>query len=278
MKWAGGKSQLISTFELHAYFPKEIRAYIEPFVGGGSVFLYLYKSDRIRRATLSDYNKDLINCYVAVRRSLEELISELGRLQKCATDETFYYNSARRRFNEIKLETGEEGDVEKAALLVYLNKTCFNGLYRVNRKGEFNVPWGGYRNPHIYDEDNLRNMSKILNAIGITIRCCSYGKALKMVQTSDFVYLDPPYQPVSSTSSFTAYTPNAFKLSDQESLARTYQALSNKGCNLMMSNAPTVRHLYEGHGYRIETVRAARAISSVGTKRGPIDELVIMNY
>jgi DNA adenine methylase len=277
VKWAGGKSQLLTTFEERRCFPSEFGTYYEPFLGGGAVFFYLYSKERIKSAVISDLNKDLINSYIAIRDHLDELLSRLRELQKHARNKEYFYDVARKSFNNFKLKSGEEGDIEKAALLFYLNKTCFNGLYRVNRRGEFNVPWGEYRNPRIYDELNLRAVKTILKQPGIEIRCGDYTRFVKKAKAKDFVYFDPPYQPLSSTASFTAYTAGSFSMADQEKLARWFHRLSSRGCYVMLSNSPRVQHLYENQP-RVETVKAARAISSVGTKRGPIDELVVMNY
>jgi len=276
LKWAGGKGQLLETFE--KYFPSKFETYFEPFLGGGAVFFHLVSRGKIRRAVISDLNKDLMNCYVAVRDHLEELLVNLRKLQHHAKDKQFYYEVARKRFNQIQLNSGLEGNVEKAALLFYLNRTCYNGLYRVNKKGEFNVPWGRYKNPKIYDEDNLRVISEILNRLDVRILCCDYYEAVKNAEENDFVYFDPPYQPISPTAYFTAYTPETFPPKEQERLANVFHELSSKHCLLMLSNSPKVRHLYEGRGYQIEIVKAPRAISSVGNKRGPIDELLVMNY
>jgi DNA adenine methylase len=276
VKWAGGKGQLLHTFE--AFFPRDFGTYLEPFLGGGAVFFYLFKRGRIGQARISDANKDLINCYVTIRDNLDQLLVQAKRLQKHATDKKYYYEVARKRFNEIRLETGQEGNVEKAALLLYLNRTCFNGLYRVNSNGAFNVPWGDYTNPRILNERNLGDVSWVLNQSSVKILRRDYTVVLDEAKAKDFVYFDPPYLPISQTASFTSYTPDSFTLDDQKKLADLYNELAAKGCRLMLSNSPKVRDLYEGHGYEIVTVKAARAISSVGLKRGPIEELVVMNY
>ena len=275
LKWAGGKSQLLAV--LGSHFPSNFGTYFEPFLGGGAVFFHLFNSGRLGRAVLSDSNRDLINCYVVVRDAPDKLLTRLGELQKHAKNKRYYYG-ARKRFNEIKLRTAEDVSIEKASLLLYLNKTCYNGLYRVNRKGEFNVPWGDYKNPHIFNDRNLKEVSMVLNRRGIEIRCQDYTKVLDEAYENDFIYFDPPYQPVSETANFTSYTPDSFTQGDQERLAKVFRALASKGCFVMLSNSPKARHLYEEHGYHIETVRASRAISSVGSKRGPIEELLIMNY
>jgi len=276
LKWAGGKSQLLELFE--ARFPASFGTYFEPFLGGGAVFFHLVSGNRITRAVISDFNKDLMNCYIAVRDHIKALLLGLRELQKHAKNKDFYYDVARKRFNEIRLRTGLEGDVEKASLLFYLNRTCYNGLYRVNRKGEFNVPWGQYKNPGIYDEQNLWAVHQALNRDSIEILCADYREVVRKARAGDFIYLDPPYQPVSSTASFTAYTPESFAWHDQQELAEVFHELHSKGCLLMLSNSPGVRPLYEGCDYRIEVVKAARAISCVGNRRGPVDELLVVNY
>jgi DNA adenine methylase len=206
------------------------------------------------------------------------LLKLLAELQNQARDREYYYQVARRKFNTIRLQTGMEGDVEKAALLLYLNKTCYNGLYRVNRKGEFNVPWGRYKNPAIYNENNLHAVHALLKQPWVTILCGDYGSATKSAVANDFVYFDPPYQPVSHTANFTSYTSQSFEWRDQEKLASMYHELATRGCLLMLSNSPKVERLYSQFGYRIERVRAIRAISCVGSKRGPVEELLILNY
>jgi DNA adenine methylase len=276
LKWAGGKGQLLRTFE--AYFPKSFGTYYEPFLGGGAVFFHLASDGRITKAVLSDLNKDLINCYMVVRDRIEQLLKQLKELQSHARDRNYFYQIARPEFNKTKLKTGLEGDVDKAALLFYLNKTCYNGLYRVNQKGEFNVPWGRYRNPAIYDQKNIRAIHQFLKQPNITVLCADYRNATIDAGPNDFVYFDPPYQPVSSTANFTSYTAESFNWGDQEQLARAYHELANRGCLLMLSNSPKVEKLYSQYEYRIERVGATRAISCVGAKRGPVEELVILNY
>jgi DNA adenine methylase len=276
LKWAGGKKQLLG--ELEKRLPASFASYHEPFLGGGALFFDLYYQGRIRRAFISDSNVDLINAYFAIRDGLESLLRKLAELQRHAKSKSYFYGTVRRRFNEIQLKTGEERDVEKAALLLYLNKTCYNGLYRVNSKGGFNVPWGGYRNPRIYDEPNLRAISSILNDPSVKLTCADFAAAVKDARRDDFVYLDPPYQPLSRTASFAEYTPRSFDLEDQERVANVFHGLVSKGCFVMLSNSPLVERLFEGHGDKISRVKAKRAINNVGTGRGAIDELLVTNY
>lgn len=234
----------------------------------------------MKDATLSDSNKDLINSYIVVRDALADLLGELARLQKHAMDKNFYYEVARKRFNLVKLATGLECNVEKAALLFYLNKTCYNGLYRVNKSNEFNVPWGRYKRPRIYHEENLRAVNEVLNRPNIRVLCLDYHEAVKNTTSGDFIYFDPPYQPLSSTASFTSYTPSSFGAADQVSLAEVYRALDLKGNFVMLSNSPRVLSVSKGlyKGFRIERLRATRAISSQGSKRGPVEEILVLNY
>jgi DNA adenine methylase len=275
VKWAGGKSQLLRTFD--RYGPRDFGTYFEPFVGGGAFFFHLVASGKIKGATISDLNQDLIDCYLAIRDELDTLLLKLKELQRYARDERYYYDVARKQFNEIKLKKENE-KVQKSALLLYLNKTCYNGLYRVNRKGEFNVPWGDYKNPRIFDESNLRTISKVLNQPNIEVFWRNFEAIRRQARENDFVYFDPPYVPLSKTANFTSYTAQHFGWTEQEKLAELFHHLSAKGCYLMLSNSPGVRSLYEEHGYIIRTVKAGRAISSIGSRRGPIDELLITNY
>jgi len=276
LKWAGGKSQLLREFG--KYIPPTFNTYFEPFVGGGAVFFHLVSTGRIEKAVISDSNKDLIDCYLTIKEDLSSLLDRLKELQRHATDKEYYYQVARKRFNEIKLEVNERAQVEKSALLMYLNKTCFNGLYRVNRRGMFNVPWGKYKHPRIYDARNLTEVRDTLNLKGVKVVCRDYNAIRNEVGKGDFVYFDPPYQPLSTTASFTSYTSENFGWKDQEKLAELFHRLAGKRCYLMLSNSPRVRELYEDRGYRLEVVKAGRAINSVAMKRGPIDELLVMNY
>ncbi|TMI25059.1 Dam family site-specific DNA-(adenine-N6)-methyltransferase [Candidatus Bathyarchaeota archaeon] len=280
LKWAGGKSQLLETFT--GSYPPSFRRYFEPFLGGGAVFFHLCGLRKIQWATVSDSNKALINCYVAIRDNLEKLIGKLARLQEHSKDKDFYYKYARPTFNAIRLKTGLEGDIEKAALLIYLNKTCFNGLYRVNSRGQFNVPWGSHRNPQIYDEETLRAVREWLRPTAVQLLCADFRTVLVTAEKNDFAYIDPPYQPISTTSSFTDYTSQGFSFSDQKRLAQCVAELDAKGCYVMVSNSAHeyVKRLYEKVGKKghFETVYAARAISSVGTGRGNVPEYLITNY
>ena len=279
IKWAGGKSQLLNV--LVKCTPQSFGAYYEPFLGGGALFFKLHSMGKIRRAVLSDANKDLMNCYVAIRDNVEALLTELELLQKHASEKDFFYEVARPKFSKIWLKTGLEGDVAKAALMLYLNKTCYNGLYRVNSDGAFNVPWGRYENPHIYDEENIREVCRVLREGRTVLKCCDYKSAVADAKGKDFVYLDPPYQPISTTSWFTQYTSDSFTLEDQRKLAKTFSDLDATGCYVLMSNSysPLIDELYKEYidrGNAIKTL-AARQISCKGRGRGRIYEYIIFS-
>lgn len=276
LKWAGGKGQLLNV--LGKLYPLKFGAYFEPFLGGAAVFFDLHNKGRITTAVLSDYNRDLVNCYAAIREHLQGLLDELEILQRRAKDQEYFYKQARPRFNSLNLNDKEVGNVEKAALLIYLNKTCYNGLYRVNRNGKFNVPWGKYKNPRLVDRTNLIEVSRVLNEKGVSLQWSDYREVRAQARRGDFVYFDPPYHPLSTTASFTAYTAGDFSVDEQKKLAQTFEELDSKGVSLMLSNSPKVSPLYEGKGYTIRKLKATRAISSVGSKRGPVEEILVTNY
>ncbi len=264
LKWAGGKSQLLHTYA--SYFPATFDDYFEPFIGGGAVFFHLKSSEPALAATISDANAELINCYEVIRNNVFQLIEAL----QMHRNEAEYYYQVRA------VDPSQLSRVERAARLIYLNKTCFNGLYRVNRAGRFNVPFGKYNNPRICDAENLIAVSKALASVDICHT--SFEKAVASAKANDFVYFDPPYQPLSSTASFTSYTESSFGLADQQRLSALFRKLSARGCFLMLSNSENdlVKELYKG--FRIEKVQATRAINCKADRRGPIFELVITNY
>jgi len=281
IKWAGGKTQILD--KLTECLPPKFNVYYEPFLGGGALFFRLYSRGKIRRAIISDLNRDLINCYIVIRDELDALMSRLDDYQKHVDQKDFFYEVARPAFNKIRLNTGLEKNVEKAALLIFLNKTCFNGLYRVNSKGEFNVPWGRYKAPKLYDTENLKAIKKALNDGGkIAIKCADYREVVKSAEKEDLIYFDPPYQPLNQTSSFTQYTSDAFSDEDQHNLANTFKELDSRGCFVMLSNSysPLIEKLYKDYitkGY-LTVAMAARAISCIGNGRGRIPEYIIYNY
>jgi DNA adenine methylase len=260
VKWAGGKTQLLS--QLRPLFPKGFNLYLEPFVGGGAVFFDLQPN----RAVLIDSNFELINFYQVVKNNLEELLRDL---KKHKNSKEYYYKIR-------SLDPDQMDSIERASRFLYLNKTCFNGLWRVNKRGKFNVPFGRYKNPNYGDKENLYMVSAALK--NAEIICDDFSIVTDYVTPGDFVYFDPPYHPLSKTASFTSYTEDSFDEKDQMRLAETFRELDAKNCNVMLSNSDTefIRGLYRG--YDIRVVHAKRAINSKGTKRGPIIELVIRNY
>lgn len=264
LKWAGGKSRLIPKY--HTFFPENFKTYYEPFLGGGAVFFYLY-NQRPKQAILTDINSELINTYNCVKTHLDDLINLLIFHTKQHSKD--YYYQMRK--------TVEDSDLKKAARLIYLNKTCFNGLYRENSKGEFNVPMGRYKKPNICDLSGLRLASRALQSAEIEVR--SFEEVLNSASSQDdFVYFDPPYYPVSSTSNFTSYSRYSFHEKEQIQLAEVFMALAKRGVKVMLSNSDTsfIRNLYKD--FEIHTVSAGRSINSNAKKRGLINELLVTSY
>ncbi|MFC2030722.1 DNA adenine methylase [Chloroflexota bacterium] len=272
IKWAGGKTQLLRQFG--PYFPVSLGGYIEPFVGGGAVFFHLYNLGRLRDkpVALMDRPQELGNVYRVIQNQAEELIAALGAHEPRKTDEGYFYEV--RRWDR-EPDYDRRSDVERAARFIFLNRTCYNGLYRVNRRGEFNVPFGRYRNPTVCNSGNLRAVSRALE--GITLKVDDFEQCLEFAEPGAFVYLDPPYHPLSATASFTSYTANAFTAADQRRLAGLFEELDRRGCQVMLSNSCTslIQELYEG--YEQVQVQATRAINSKGDGRQAISELLIMN-
>ncbi len=262
VKWAGGKSQLLPAYVTYLPSLSQIQRYFEPFLGGAAVFFYLQPE----QAFLSDSNAELINLYSVVQDRVEELIVELTAYQN---DEDFYY-AVRSK------DPGSLTPIQNAARFIYLNKTCYNGLYRVNSSGQFNVPFGRYVNPTICDAEVLRSASLALSGVSLTV--ADFEKALSSASARDFIYFDPPYHPVTKTSSFTSYTMGKFGDDEQHRLARIFKELDQKGCLVMLSNSdtPLIRELYKA--YKIIEIQANRAINSNPEKRGKITELLIINY
>jgi DNA adenine methylase len=260
IKWAGGKGQLLS--QLEPLFPPECIAYHEPFVGGGAVFFHLLPI----RAYLIDYNEELINCYLVIRDDVEALIDDLRH----HINEPSYYYQVRSN------DTEEMDKVSRASRFLFLNKTAYNGLWRVNRQGRHNVPFGNYKNPKIADESNLRLVSVALKKAEIILG--DFSAVLDFAKKRDFIYFDPPYNPISETASFTSYTSASFGIPDQQRLADVFKMLDERGCKVMLSNSDTelIRRSYKG--YDIQVVQARRAINCRADRRGPINELVIRNY
>ena len=265
LKWAGGKSQLLS--HILPRFPERLRTYYEPFIGGGAVFFALAKTCRFERAVLGDLNPALVEVYTVVRDEVSALEEALGVLAVGASDPDFYYDV--RGWDPQTLDP-----VKRTARFLFLNKTCFNGLYRVNRKGRFNVPFGRHKNPRVLNAPRLRAASRVLQ--GVTIVHSDFDRLVQHVRRGDGVYFDPPYVPVSATSSFTAYAAHPFTYRDHERLAETYRQLIRRGVTAVLSNSDCAftRALYED--LEVECVQASRAINSVASRRGTISELLVV--
>ncbi|HEY9879670.1 MAG TPA: DNA adenine methylase [Leptolyngbyaceae cyanobacterium] len=264
LKWAGGKGRLLDQYR--AYFPPAFDTYYEPFLGGGAIFFHL--TGRFRTAILADINPELVNVYQCVRNQVEDLIALLQK-HKQNHSQPYYY--------ALRAQTDLAHPVERAARLLYLNKTCYNGLYRENSKGYFNVPMGRYKNPAICDVELLRAAATVLQ--GAHIRQESFDFVLQRATSRrDFVYFDPPYHPISSTSSFTGYSRHGFTAEDQVRLRQVFGTLAGRGVRVMLSNSdcPFIRDLYAG--FSTHTIYAARAINSKAGCRGKITELLITSY
>lgn len=271
VKWVGGKKQLMEVINL--YRPKTFGRYYEPFVGGGSVFMNLQYS----KTTINDYNTELINVYEVVRDSVDELLSLLKIHAENNSQEYFY--SLREWDRTGILE--KKSSVERAARFIYLNKTCYNGLFRVNAQGQFNVPYGRYKNPNIVNEEVLRADSKFLKKSTIKILKGDFEKSVKSAKKGDFIYLDPPYAPlVEDTHSFVGYTLNGFGYDEQLRLRDLFVKLDKKGCYVMLSNSSSkiIHELYKDYVDTTEIVGATRMVNSKASGRGKVDEVLIMNY
>ena len=270
VKWVGGKRQLLKQFrELNLYPPEcfnpESNTYFEPFVGGGAVFFDLLP----KHAELSDINRELVMTYNVIKDNVDGLIKSL---KKHIYNKEYYLGVRAQDINELS-------DVEIASRFIFLNRTGFNGMYRVNKNGQFNVPFGRYKNPLICDENNLRKVSEVLQGITITHR--DYKDVLELAKIGDFIYFDPPYYPLNPTSSFTAYTAKGFFEKEQIQLRDTFVKLHERGCFVMLSNSdtPFINELYSGlEGVSINKIIAGRAINSKGSKRGKINEVLVTNY
>jgi len=287
LKWAGGKRQLLPALRLH--YPASFDRYIEPFLGSGAVFFDLCGTNRLagRRVELFDLNPDLIGCYRAVRDRTEDVIAALDELaaQHQARGADCYYDVRDRRFNPARKSNGPDRYTpELAAMFIYLNRTGFNGLFRLNRGGEFNVPAGRYENPRICDADHLRAVARVLRARGVVLERRPFDDALERAGAGDFVYCDPPYAPLSVTSQFAHYTAGGFTPLDHVRLHQAVVDAAARGALIVMSNssAPQITAAYTGYaarraGLRVERVPARRAINSRASSRGPVDELIISN-
>ncbi len=270
VKWVGGKRQLLAQFRKLSLYPPELfditkGRYFEPFVGGGAVFFDLLPE----KGFLSDLNKELVITYNVIKNNVEELILSLKK-----------HKNNKDYFLKVRSQVpGDLYDIDVASRFIFLNRTCFNGMYRVNKNGQFNVPFGKYTKPLICDEDNLRKVSKALQ--GIDIRHQDYKEVLKKAKKGDFIYFDPPYYPVSKTASFTSYTAESFLDKEQIELRDTFVQLHKRGCFVMLSNsdAPFINKIYSDlDGITIHKVDAGRAINSKGSGRGKVKEVLITNY
>jgi DNA adenine methylase len=261
LKWAGGKTQLLAA--ILECLPKRIDTYFEPFIGGGAVFFALAREHRFEHAVIADKNADLVGVYLALQKDVDALIR---KLQSFEHSEKEYYRVRGAR---------PRGLVARAARVIYLNKTGYNGLYRVNRSGEFNVPFGRYKNPKICDEENLHAAARALE--GVTILEADFEEVCARAKKGDAVYLDPPYVPVSKTSSFTAYDRHPFGQAEQQRLLQVFADLHARDVTAVLSNSftPETEKLYEG--WRAQRVKMARAINSRGSARGPVHELLVEN-
>ncbi|MBQ7151957.1 MAG: DNA adenine methylase [Synergistaceae bacterium] len=269
LKWVGGKRQLLET--LVSLMPEKISSYsyCEPFVGGGALLFYLQPKE----SYVNDINEDLMRVYIVIKNNVNELIEELKKFKNDA--ELFYYV---RDWDRDKERYRSLSEIEKAARIIFLNKTCYNGLYRVNNAGEFNSPFGYYVNPNIVNEPVLRAVSSYFNSNDVNFSSVDYSEVLAKIKKGTFVYLDPPYYPVSDTSNFTGYSKSGFSRQEQIRLRENCDELSRRNIKFMLSNSatPFILDLYAD--YNVTVVKAKRAINSVGSRRGNIDEVIVRNY
>ena len=289
IKWVGGKGQLLS--EINKLYPvelgKNINKYAEIFIGGGAVLFDILSKYKLDEVYISDKNLELINTYKSIRDNVDILIKSLKGMEEQYIpldneNRKDYYYKKREEYNSLKINS-EVNNIEKAVLFIFLNKTCFNGLYRVNKKGEFNVPMGAYKKPKICDEENLKNVSLTLRNVKIVY--ADYRESEKFIDDKTFVYIDPPYRPLNITSSFTSYTENDFNDKEQIELAEYINVLNKKGAKIVISNSDPKNNdiddnffdkLYKN--YNINRVKATRMLNSNASLRGAINELLITNY
>lgn len=295
LKWAGGKGQLLEAFQ--KFYPTELRegkieAFCEPFVGGGAVFFDITQKFSIKTALLCDNNEDLVLTYLVIQKEVQTLIEKLDRLrhQYLKLNEekrTEYYYKVREQFNAQKRSLNfnrfSTKWIDRAAQIIFLNRTCFNGLFRFNSKGEFNVPQGRYKNPKILDAENLLKVSELLSVA--EIQKSDFREMKHRVNENTFVYYDPPYRPLNQTSSFTAYSKDAFGDTEQIALATLFSELDRKGIKQMLSNSDPKNHNPDDHffddlykDFQVFRVPARRLINSAGDKRHAINEIVVTNY
>lgn len=269
LKWVGGKRQLMDV--IAPLIPSSLTTYYEPFIGGGAVLFNLQP----KKAVINDLNPELINVYKVIKDNPNELIQAL-KMHESMNCEDYFYEV--RAYDRNKTEYEKLSNIEKAARVIYLNKTCYNGLFRVNSSGEFNSPWGRYSNPNISNIPTIKALNTYFNKYDITIKCGNYADSLKGIRKGAFVYLDPPYMPISSSSSFTGYTANGFGEKEQIELKKLCDKLNDKGVKFLLSNSccPFIEELYKN--YIIQKVPAKRTINANAEKRGVIDEVLVRNY
>ncbi len=267
VKWVGGKRQILD--QITKYVPETFSTYYEPFLGGGAVLFELQP----KKAVVNDINKELMNIYEVIKENVEDLIDDLKQHKN---EKDYFYkirewDRDRERYNMLT-------PVQRASRIIYLNKTCYNGLFRVNKSGEFNAPFGTYKNPNIVNETTLRAVSNYFNKSKIRFTCQDFEDVLKRARKGAFVYLDPPYDPVSETASFTGYDKGGFDKDEQIRLKMTCDKLNKKGIRFLLSNSATgfIMDLYKD--YKIEVIQAKRAINSKANKRGDVDEVLVMNF
>lgn len=271
VKWAGGKRQLIPI--LNENLPETFGTYFEPFLGGGALLFHMLTERQSQKCSISDLNSDLVLSYTTIRDRVEDLITSLKNHERnYQKDSKYYYYSIR--------ESNPRSQIEKTSRLIFLNRTCFNGLYRVNSKGKFNVPLGKYSNPNIVNEDNLRSVSHILQSSKVSINCSDFEAVLRGVKKDDLVYFDPPYQPVSDTANFTSYTNKDFTYDDLSRLAELCMDLDSKGCRVLLSNSNSkeVADMFSAKPWKVNKIQANRSINSNSKKRTGHYELLIRNY
>jgi DNA adenine methylase len=290
VKWAGGKGSLLN--QLNNYYPLELKngeieCYIEPFIGGGAVLIDILQNYKVKEAYAFDINLDLINSYNIIKNNVEELIFNLKLLEKEylsleKDDRKEYFYNIRKQYNSYRL-TKNEMSLQKATEFIFLNRTCFNGLYRVNKNGDFNVPMGNYKNPTICDEDNLKALSELIK--NVNFEYGDYKTSQKYIKKNTFVYFDPPYRPLNVTSGFTSYTKEDFDDENQKELALYYKELNDNNVKVMLSNSNPkntnkedcfFENIYKG--FNINEVYAKRMINANSNGRGEISELLITNY
>lgn len=290
VKWAGGKGSLIP--QLNNFYPYELKngiieRYIEPFVGGGAVLIDILQKYDVQEAYAFDINIDLINSYNVIKNDVEDLITNLKQMEteylqlEHEGRKNYFYNK-RDEYNNYTLEENEHS-IQRAAQFIYLNRTCFNGLYRVNKAGKFNVPMGSHKNPTICDEENLRNLSKLIQ--NVQFQYGDYRRSMEYVTENTFVYFDPPYRPLNVTSGFTSYTKEDFNDENQKELAEFYRELNEQNAKLMLSNSNPKNtnkedtffdNIYQG--FNIDEIYASRMINANSKGRGKISEILVTNY